>query len=133
MDSYLCDYQIENTSSCPCCRLRRARTLSKQSETDSHTFALGLNQQSYSTPEPRHIHVPSYSFTDETNRRIRTESTSTILLPTLLERYERTLRERQRAIAIVKDELIDIGDVLTYYREKMQDPIKTQSDRVIIF
>jgi len=58
------------------------------------------------------------------------ESTSTTLLASLLERYERTLRQRQRAFAIVNDELLDIDHVLKRYREKTQNSLTTQSNKV---
>jgi len=50
------------------------------------------------------------------------------MLTTLLERYQRTLQQRQRATAIVNNQLLDIDDLLKRYRQKIQTP-----DRVILF
>ncbi len=60
--------------------------------------------------------------------RVRTkssESTSTVLLASLLERYEKTLHERQRAMAIANEQLSDIDDVLRRYRTKNEYPAVT--------
>lgn len=73
-------------------------------------FEHSHRQLSYSTPR---------------NRTKSSESTSTSILANLLERYERSLRERQRTIAIVNNELLDIDDVLKYYREKIQNSTTT--------
>ena len=130
LESYLSDYQTETGSSLDHDRLRRTTALSKQSNTDYNT---SLDRQSCSTFRPYNIQVPRYFPTDETSRRTRTKSSdsaSATVLETLLERYERTLHERQRTIAIVNDELLDINDLLQRYKEKIQSPRTTESDRV---
>jgi hypothetical protein len=94
---------------------------------------MALNQQSYSTPDRRNTQVSSHNSTNETKRRIRTkplELASTSILATLLERYERTLRDRQRAIAIIDDQCLDIDDVLKHYREKILNPTSIESTMV---
>lgn len=58
------------------------------------------------------------------------EDASSVALETLLDRYERTLCHKQRAIAIVNDQLLDIDDVLNYYRKKMRKQTTAQSDKV---
>jgi hypothetical protein len=69
-----------------------------------------------------------YSSTNEIEQRKRTkssESTSTNnILTTLFERYERTLKERQQAIAIVNNQSLDIDDVLKRYRQKIENSDK---------
>ena len=129
-DSHLSDYHIEISSSGDSSRLRRRTTSSKQSDSDYHTFTSTLNQQSYSTPEPpiltqRTTSSSIYSSANDLNQRQRTksvESSSNTALNILLERYERTLKERQRAIAIVNDQLLDIDEVLKRYRPKIENP-----------
>jgi len=61
------------------------------------------------------------------------ESSSTTLLVSLLERYEKTLRERQRAMTIANEQLLDIDGVLKRYRGKIENPTTTQSNRVMKF
>jgi len=112
--------------------VNRQLTPTKQSETDYNTFVTSLNQQSISTPDYINNRVVRHYFPNE-KTRIRTkssESTSATLLANLLERYERTLRERQRAIAIVNDELLDIDDVLKHYRGKIQNSLITRPNTV---
>ncbi len=71
------------------------------------------------------------SSNDTTRARTKSsESTSTILLAGLLERYERTLRERQKAMTVVNHELLDIDDVLKRYRSKVQNSLPTKSNKV---
>jgi thymidylate kinase len=69
-----------------------------------------------------------YSSTNDIEQRKRTkssESTSTTnILTTLFERYERTLKERQQAIAIVNNQSSDIDDVLKRYRQKIENSDK---------
>ncbi|CAF2527000.1 unnamed protein product [Rotaria sp. Silwood2] len=132
LDRHLSDCQFETSSICENDSLNRARTSSKHSDTGYNTYTSTVDQPSYSISNPCSIQIPYRYSTNEINRRIRTQSsenTSSIVLASLLERYERTLRERQRAIAIVNDELLDIDDVLKHYREKLQSPIATKSDR----
>jgi hypothetical protein len=111
---------------------------SKQSETDYNAFVFTLNQQqqqSYSTPDPHNGGAGCHCLSTETIR-VRPKSSnspSTTLLPSLLERYERTLRDRQRAITIVNDELLDIDDVLKRYREKTQNSSSVRSSTVSKF
>jgi exonuclease VII small subunit len=74
-----------------------------------------------------------YSSTNEINQRKRTkssESTSTSILTTLLERYERTLKERQQAIAIINNQSLDIDDVLKRYRQKIENLDKVNSSNI---
>ena len=86
-------------------------------------------QQSNSTPEDFTTtqRTSMYSSTNEIEQRKRTkssESTSTLALTTLLERYERTLKERQQAIAVVNNQSLDIDEVLKRYRPKIENPDK---------
>ncbi|CAF1166687.1 unnamed protein product [Rotaria sordida] len=126
----LCNYQIKNSS------IHDYANINKQSENDNNIFVSSLNhdhqKQSYSIPDHhQNNRVTCHCFSNDTTRT-RTnssESTSTTLLASLLERYERTLRERQRAIAIINDELLDIDDVLKYYREKIYNTSLKQSNR----
>ena len=60
--------------------------------------------------------------------RSHTSSSSTSLLGTLLERYERTFRERQRAIAVVNDELLDIDELVKRYRTKIDNSSRLTSE-----
>ncbi|CAF4949494.1 unnamed protein product [Rotaria sp. Silwood1] len=118
------------------CRLNDYKTCThnnKQSDNDYNIFVSSLNhhgQQSYSTPDYQSHRVPCHCFSNDTTRtQTKTsDSTSTTLLANLLERYEKTLRERQRAIAIINDELLDIDDVLKHYREKIQNSSSKQSN-----
>ncbi|CAF1197573.1 unnamed protein product [Rotaria magnacalcarata] len=132
LDSHLSDYQIDSSSTCGNRRSRRITTSSKQSDTGYNTVTSNFDQQSYSTLDPCTIQSPHNHSISEINRKVRTkssENTSTTVLANLVERYERTLRERQRAIAIIDNELLDIDDVLKRYREKMRNPTIVQSDR----
>lgn len=54
----------------------------------------------------------------ETPRVNRSQNTSS-LLGTLLERYERTLRDRQRAIAVINDQSHDVDELVKHYRTKI--------------
>lgn len=107
----------------------------QQTLTDYKTFACSLHhhpQQSYSTPDHFNGQISCHCFSNETPR-IRTkssESASTNVLASLLERYEKTLRERQRAFAIVNDQLLDIDDVLKHYRRKIENSPTTKSNTV---
>jgi viroplasmin and RNaseH domain-containing protein len=133
LDSHLSDTQIETSSNHTNSHLRQTRTSSKQSDSDYHTLSSPLNQQSYSASDHQNVQPSSYCSSVETSRRTRTksgESTSTTVISTLFERYEKTLRERQRTVAIVNDELLDIDKVLKHYRDKLQKPVSTQSDKV---
>jgi hypothetical protein len=89
-------------------------------------------QQSNSTPDDFTTtqRTSMYSSTNEIDQRKRTkssESTSTLALTTLLERYERTLKERQQAIAVVNNQPLDIDEVLKRYRTKVENPEKVNS------
>lgn len=65
------------------------------------------------------------------NRTKSSESTSTSVLASLLERYERTLCERERTTAFANEEFIDIDDVIKRYRAKIQNSaITTRSNTV---
>lgn len=133
-DSHLSDYHTEGSSARDETRRHRRRTTSsKQSDSDYHTYASTINQQSYSTPEPplQTQRTSIHSSTNEFTPRQRTkssESSSNTALTILLERYERTLKERQQAIAIVNDQFLDIDDVLKRYRPRIENP-----DRVNLF
>lgn len=123
-DSHLSDYQTEIDETH---RHRRRTTSSKQSDSDYHTYVSTTNQQSYSTPEPplqtqrTSVHSSIQEFTPR-QRTKSVESSSNTGLNILLERYERTLKERQRAIAIINDQFLDIDDVLKRYRPKIDHP-----------
>ena len=102
--------------------------------TDYNTFVSSLNQQSYSTPDHQSDRISSHCFSNDTPR-IRTKSSgssSTTVLSSLLERYEKTLRERQQAMVIANEELLDVDDddVLKRYRGKTQNLLTTRSNRV---
>jgi hypothetical protein len=134
--SHSSDGQFENVSIHNHRSPNRQLTLSKHSDSDYHTFITTLNeqQQSYSTPEHHHHHhtrvICPCSSNDITRVRTKTsESTTTVLLASLLERYEKTLRERQRAMAIANEQLVDIDDVLRRYRGKTENSaVTTQSN-----
>jgi len=125
LPSHLNDYQINILPNDDYNRLQS----SEQFNPDSNTLSLALNHQTYSTSDPSNIQDTQYHYgTHQTNRQIRTktsENTSTTILPILLERYKRTLQERQRTTAIVNDQFLDIDDILKRYRQKIQN-----SDRV---
>lgn len=89
-------------------------------------------QQSYSTSYPESHLLGCCNFSNDTvkTRTKSSESTSTLLLTNLLERYERSLRERQKAITIVNNELLDIDDVVKYYRQKLSSSSLKQSNAV---
>ncbi|CAF4697537.1 unnamed protein product [Rotaria sp. Silwood1] len=132
IDHHLSNGQFETLSSDENDRLHRARTSSKYSDTGYNTHTSTIDQISYSTPNPCNIQVPYRCSTNEIYQRTRTkssENTSSTVLATLIERYERSLRERQRSIAIINNELLDIDDVLQYYREKLQNSKTTQSNQ----
>jgi len=97
-------------------RIRRATTSSKHSDTDYNAFASALDHRPYSTPD----HQLQSSTNEQKLNRSKTsqDASSTSVLSALFERYERTLKVRQRPIAVVNDELFDIDDVLKYYRQK---------------
>ena len=133
-DSHLSDYHTEVSSARDETRRHRRRTTSsKQSDSDYHTYASTINQQSFSTPElplqteRTSIHSSTIEFTPR-QRTKSSESSSNTALNILLERYERTFKERQRAIAIVNDQFLDIDDVLKRYRPRIENP-----DRVNLF
>ena len=131
--SNLSDNQMETSSNHTYSILRQTRPSSKQSDSDYHTLSYNNNQQSYSTLDHQNIQQSSYCSSVATNHRTRTkssESTTTSILANLFERYERTLRDRQRAIAIVNDELLDVNNLVNYYRQKLQKSISIQSDKV---
>ncbi|CAF2831836.1 unnamed protein product [Rotaria sp. Silwood2] len=126
------DYQTENPSTYDHTNVKKQSTSSKQSENDYNVFVSSLNhhqQQSYSTPDHQ-IRCHCFSNDISRTRTKSSESTSTTLLASLLERYERTLRERQRAFAIINDELLNIDDVLKHYREKIHNSSLKQSNMV---
>jgi hypothetical protein len=127
--SNLSDNQIETSSNHTYSILRQTRPSSKQSDSDYHTLSYNNNQQSYSTPDHQNVQRSSYCSSVATNHRTRTKS-STSVLSNLFERYERTLRDRQRAIAIVNDELLDVNNLVNYYRQKLQNSISIESDKV---
>ena len=110
------DHPVENLStSFSSNRTPRNTTSSKYSDAGYQTFVSSVDHQqnlSYSTPDQRHC------------------QSSSKLLNDLLERYERTLRERQRAFTFVDDQLLDIDDVLKRYREKLVKPSVIQSKSV---
>ena len=101
-------------------------TSSKQSETDYNQFVASLNEQnhqSYSTPEPHSTARVICRCSSNTNLRSRTkssESTSTALLSTILERYEKTVRDRQHAMIIANEQLADVSDLLKRYQGKVE-------------
>jgi hypothetical protein len=108
-------------------------TSSKQFEADYNTFVSSLNQhQQSSTPESYNHRIRCHSSSNETtrSRKKSSESESTTVIASLLERYERTLRQRQRAFAIINDQLLDIDDVLQHYRDKMYDSTTERSNTV---
>jgi hypothetical protein len=123
-DHNITDYQIEN--------LNTRITSSKQSETDYATSFLSLHKQSSSTLDHHSYHTACHlCLNDAVRARTKSsESTSTSLLASLLERYEITLRQRHRAIAIVNDELLDIDDVLKRYRDKLHGSSLVRSSTV---
>ncbi|CAF3459028.1 unnamed protein product [Rotaria socialis] len=126
-------YDIEKSSARDDTNINKQSISSKKSENDYNIFVSSLNHQqqpSYSTPDPRSNPSICHCFSNDTTRTLTksSDSTSTTLLASLLERYERTLRERQRAFAIVNDELLDIDDVLKRYRQKVQNLSSTQTN-----
>ncbi|CAF1152410.1 unnamed protein product [Rotaria sordida] len=131
LDPHLSDSQCKTSSICENDRLRQERTLSKYSDTGYNSYASTVDQSSCSTLSPCSILVPYRYYTNTTNQRIQTkssENTSTAVLATLFERYERTLRERQQPIAIVNNELLNIDDIIKHYREKLRSSITTKSN-----
>ncbi|CAF0987094.1 unnamed protein product [Adineta ricciae] len=97
---------------------------SKHSEADYNLFVSSLNhQQQSSTPDNLSSRTERHHSSMNTTpiRERRMESESTVVLGNLLERYEKTLRERQRAFTIINDQLLDIDDVLNHYRSKVQN------------
>lgn len=104
--------------------VKQHSTSSKHSEADYNLFVSSLNhQQQSSTPENQSSRTERHYSSMNTTpiRGRRTDSESTGVLANLLERYEKTLRERQRAFTIINDQLLDIDDVLNHYRNKVQN------------
>lgn len=100
-------------------------TSSKYSETDYNQFVTTLNEhnhQTYSTPEPHNTQmICRYSSNDIVRpRTTSSSSTSTALLSTILERYEKTLRDRQHAMSIANEQLADVSDLLQRYSGKFE-------------
>lgn len=127
VDSHSSDVQIDRVS------LTGKMTSSKYSETDYNQFVASLNeqnQQSYSTPEPPPIRVICHCSSNETLRS-RTKSSSTTLLSTLLERYEKTLRERQQAMSIANEQLLDTTDLLKRYQGKIDNSLQTSTSNMV--
>jgi hypothetical protein len=124
LPSHLNNYQIDDYNC-----LHRTTRSSEQFNPDSNILSLALNHQTYSTSNPSNIQDIQYHYgTHQTNRQIRrktSENPSTTILPILIERYKRTLQERQRTTAIVNDQFLNIDDILKRYRQKIQN-----SDRV---
>jgi hypothetical protein len=103
------------------------------SSTDYNQFVASLNEQNhqlYSTPEPPRIQVICHCSSNET-LRLRTESPSTTLLSTLLERYEKTLRERQQAMSIANEQLLDTTDLLKRYQGKIDNSLQTSTSNMV--
>ena len=105
-------------------------TSSKYSETDYNQFVASLNEQnhqSYSTPEPHTTRVICHRSSNETLR-----NSSTTLLSTLLERYEKTLRERQQAMSIANEQLLDTtADLLKRYQGKIDNSLQTSTTNMV--
>jgi hypothetical protein len=125
------DYQIEN--------LNKRPTSSKQSDSDYLTFISTTDHHSHQTTCPICINNATRVQTscpiclnNATRVQTKTSSSST-LLASLLERYERTLRERQRAFTIINDELLDIDDVLKRYRDKLHNSSSVRSTTLSTF
>lgn len=103
--------------------MRRPTSSSKHSDVDYNAFASALDHRPYSTPDQ---HLQSSTNEPKLNRSKTSPNTSsTSMLAALFERYERTLKDRQRAIAIVNDEFLDIHDVVKHYRQKIDNSSRT--------
>ena len=124
---------MENLSTYDYAHCNKQLTSPKQCENDYHTVVSSLNchqKHSCATPDYLNSRRSYHCCCNNTSRTKSSESASTKLLANLLERYERTLRERQRAITIINNELLDIDGVLEYYREKIRNLSSIQSNRV---
>jgi len=121
------DHSDSHVSELSSKRPRRITTSSKQSDSDYQTFASALNKQSYSTPEPyNYVQTTSgYSSTYENEPIQPSRNTSTTVLTNLLQRYERTLQQRQTPIVVVNDRSLDVQNLIQKYKDKVE-----QADRV---
>lgn len=123
LDSHLSDYQTDTSSPRGTSCLRATTMSSKQSDTGYNTIASNFDQLSHSTYDRYTMQSPLNASFYENSQKVPTKSpepASTTVLATLLERYEKTLRERQRTIAMLDNELLDIDDVIKHYREKIR-------------
>ncbi|CAF0776245.1 unnamed protein product [Adineta steineri] len=104
----------------------KQRTSSKQSEAEYNLWVTSLNQQQHaSTPDILSNRTGRYSSSNDTTqiqiKNSENTTATTTVLASLLERYEKSLRERQRAFTIINDQLLDIDDVLKHYKDKIKN------------
>lgn len=105
-------------------RKHRTTSTSKHSETDYNTFASDLNRGGYSTPDNRRLSVSQHTSFNEAkaNSSRRTPNpAANVSVDDLLERYERTFRDRQRALTIINNQSMFIDDLIEKYRGKLNN------------
>ena len=124
---------MENLSTYDYAHTNKELISPKQSENDCYAVVSPLNRYQkhpYSTADHLNSQESYRCYSNDISNRKSSETVPTKLLANLLERYERTLHERQRAIAMINDELFDIDNVLEYYRGKIRNSSSIQSNRV---
>ncbi|CAF0767186.1 unnamed protein product [Adineta steineri] len=130
------DNPIETSSTRYSNRSRRQTSSSRHSDAGYISFETALNRQSYSTPDFDITVLQQPRSNNETNHIIQTEGLETesiCTLECLAQRYERTLQDRRQAIAVINDQLLDIGGVLQRYRQRIREPVSVpvQSNNAI--
>ncbi|CAF0758952.1 unnamed protein product [Adineta steineri] len=135
-DSPFSDNPIETSSTRYSNRSRRQTSSSRHSDAGYISFETALNRQSYSTPDFDITVLQQPRSNNETNHIIQTEGLETesiCTLECLAQRYERTLQDRRQAIAVINDQLLDIGGVLQRYRQRIREPVSVpvQSNNAI--
>ncbi|UJR29993.1 hypothetical protein I4U23_017540 [Adineta vaga] len=111
-----------------------ARSRRVTSSSGYNSFDLAPSRRTYSTPDHDNYPPTEVISTNDITQTMTTpisQNPSSNLLQSLMERHERTVQDRRRTTAMINDELYDIGHIVQNYRERIRDPVTTQSNRAI--
>ncbi|CAF1129915.1 unnamed protein product [Adineta ricciae] len=128
LDSHFSDMQIETSSR------NSARSRRVTSSSGYNSFDLALSRRTYSTPDLDNslpTEIPSNIEITHPAPATVSDNISSTLLQTLMERHERTVQDRRRTTAMINDELYDIGQIVQNYRERIRDPVTTNTSKTM--